>query len=115
MGLGTNKTYQIDFEGPFIEHSAAYYSRQAAHWLSTDSCPEYLRKAETRILQEKRRVQEYLNGSSDEPLMAKLYESLLIRHQTELLGKENTGLKVMLRTHAEAGTGCDETVRWWWN
>jgi hypothetical protein len=44
MGMGTTKTYQTDFEAPFIASTGGFYAREAASWLATDSCPDYLRK-----------------------------------------------------------------------
>jgi cullin 1 len=103
MGMGDIRVYRGDFEVSFIDATNSYYTRQASSWLAGDSCPEYMRKAETRILQEKKRMHEYLHSSTDEPLMETLYQTLLVRHQNDILDKENTGVRAMLRAHAEQG------------
>lgn len=63
------RVYQSDFERPFLEDSRQYYLREASQWITTDSCPEFLRKAEKRYKQEKKRVQDYLIATTEPALM----------------------------------------------
>eukprot|EP00808_Paulinella_micropora_P023940 g73308.t1 len=101
MGLGRTVRYTEDFQAPFIQATAAYFSKEAAEWLAHDSCPEYLRKAEERFEQEKARLRDFLHPSSQEPLMNVLHQTILIAHQKEILGKPNTGVKALLARHSK--------------
>ena len=38
------RVYQHDFERVLLKSTSDYYARECAAWLSSDSCPEYLRK-----------------------------------------------------------------------
>lgn len=93
------RVYKIDFEKAFLAATGEFYSREVATWLSEDSCPEYLRKVEARFNAEKKRLMEYLHSSTEVELMKMLQQILLLRHQKEIIEKENTGVKVMLETH----------------
>ena len=69
LGLGSLRLYQSEFERAFLESSKEYYAKQAALWIGIDSCPEYLRKAESRFKDEKKRVQDYLVPSTEIQLL----------------------------------------------
>lgn len=101
IGMDNTSLYSLEFEKPFIQATSDYYLREAAQWLGADSTPEYLRKAEVRFAQERRRLKDFLHPSSETKLMNTLYQAVLIQHQAEILGKENTGVKVMLETYAQ--------------
>lgn len=95
-----HRSYYDDFETPFLKATHAYYKRRTTAWVTADSCPEYLRKAERCIYQERRRVTDYLLVQSTERLMTTLFNVLLLDNQTEIIGKENTGCLALLQQHA---------------
>jgi hypothetical protein len=76
---------------------------ETASWISRDSTSDYLKKAESRIQQEKKRVSTYLHESSEAPLMDVIYETVLAKPQKEVLEKESSGLMVLLRSNADSG------------
>ena len=95
------KVYQQDLERGVLKSTAEFYARESAVWLASDSCPEYLRKVEERLKEEKRRIVDYLHPSSEAALLSCLYDTLLISHQSQILEKEMTGVKAMLEAHNE--------------
>jgi len=101
MGVDTFRMYTNDFEVPLLASTAVFYQKQAQLWLETDSCPEYLRKAEVRIAQERRRLKDYLHPSSEKKLFETLYKVLLVDVQRELLNKDGTGCQTMLAERQE--------------
>jgi cullin 1 len=105
MGLDANNGYVNDFQKPFLASTALYYSREATEWLAHDSCPEYLRKAEARFAEEAQRQRDFLHSSSESGLNKVLFQTMLADHQTELLNKENTGLKALLARHSKDDLG----------
>ncbi|RRT78997.1 hypothetical protein B296_00008753 [Ensete ventricosum] len=69
IGFGSPECYEVDFEAPMLQDTAAYYSRKASKWIIEDSCPEYMLKAEERLKQEKDRVDHYLHTSTEQKLL----------------------------------------------
>jgi len=102
MGMGSLRLYQHEFERPFLESSREYYAREAASWLATDSCPDYLRKCEKRFNEERRRARQDIVHTTEAPLMQVLNDALLMQHQRELLTKEHSGVRALLKSHAES-------------
>jgi len=56
---------------------------------------------ESRLEEERKRLENYLHSTSEEKLMQTIYQELLIQHQKAILGKENTGCKSMLEAQSE--------------
>ena len=102
LGLGSYRLYQSEFERSFLESSREYYQRLSSSWVTLDSCPEYIKKSEMRFREEKKRVQDYLVPSTEGALLRTLNDTLLMAHQRELLEKENTGVRALLKSRADA-------------
>ena len=49
--MGGMEAYQADFEEVLLNETAVYYQRQAARWITEDSCPDYMIKAEDCLRQ----------------------------------------------------------------
>ncbi|XP_048442786.1 cullin-1-like [Pyrus x bretschneideri] len=97
IGMGQMGSYEEDFEAHLLVDSGEYYSRKAANWILTDTCPEYMSKAEECLKREKERVNNYLHSSSEQKLVEKVQHELLIVYSTQLLEKEGSGCRAMLR------------------
>ncbi|KAM1207605.1 hypothetical protein COP2_008421 [Malus domestica] len=97
IGMGQMESYEQDFEADLLVDSGEYYSRKAANWILTDTCPEYMSKAEECLKREKDRVNNYLHSSSEQKLVEKVQHELLIVYSTQLLEKEGSGCRAMLR------------------
>ncbi|RXH84317.1 hypothetical protein DVH24_027216 [Malus domestica] len=123
IGMGQMESYEQDFEADLLVDSGEYYSRKAANWILTDTCPEYMSKASFHVLKsvcgfsvlflsntscgiiqaeeclkrEKERVNNYLHSSSEQKLVEKVQHELLIVYSTQLLEKEGSGCRAMLR------------------
>ncbi|KAM1058102.1 hypothetical protein EV2_032221 [Malus domestica] len=101
IGMGQMESYEEDFEAHFLVDSGEYYSRKAANWILTDSCPEYMLKAsfhaEECLKREKERVNNYLHSSSEQKLVEKVQHELLVVYATQLLEKEGSGCRALLR------------------
>ena len=100
MGLDPNseplQAYELDFETPMLNVTAAHYKRQAAVWIEEESCPNYLILAEKCLNMEKERVQHYLHPSTEPKLMSRIETEILAEHETKLLEKESSGVSWML-------------------
>ncbi|KAG6841967.1 hypothetical protein C0991_004458 [Blastosporella zonata] len=76
--------YKQHFETPFIQATEAYYKKESEAFLADNSLPDYLKKAEERLKEEKDRVERYLNTETHKPLISTC-EGVLIRDHASLM------------------------------
>ena len=81
---GTLEVYKRYFELPFIEETRTYYHRESRQFLGDNSVVEYMKKAETRLAEEKEHVGLYLINEIMNPLMKACNETLIADHQSLL-------------------------------
>lgn len=96
MGMGSLDSYVSDLEQPLLEATRAYYARKREDWISRDSTPDYLVKAENALTEERARVVEYLNSSSEPKIRRVVEDEILQKVQSNLLEKEGSGCRVLL-------------------
>eukprot|EP01111_Echinosteliopsis_oligospora_P010109 TRINITY_DN3086_c0_g1_i1.p1 TRINITY_DN3086_c0_g1~~TRINITY_DN3086_c0_g1_i1.p1 ORF type:complete len:773 (+),score=216.93 TRINITY_DN3086_c0_g1_i1:171-2489(+) len=96
VNLGLNKdkpkeatlaVYKEYFEEKFFKATETYYSIESASFIAVNSVAEYMKKVETRLAEEQRRVQQYLHQSSELDL-TKLCEKVLIEKHVETIWNE---------------------------
>lgn len=81
-----------------------YYEAKAKTWITENSCPEYLLKAETALMEERRMIEGYLDSSLETPILSKFYHAVIEVQETDLLEKE-TGLLYLLQQNKRADLG----------
>ncbi|ODN04879.1 Cullin-1 [Orchesella cincta] len=80
--------YQRRFEDSFITETESFYSKESIEFLHSDkSVPEYLKKVDLRLLEERRRVGLYLHASTMDRLM-RTCDTVLIEKQLAALHDE---------------------------
>ena len=97
IGMGQMENYEQDFEAHLLQDTGAYYSRKASNWILEDTCPDYMLKSEECLKKERDRVSHYLHSSSEPKLVEKVQHELLVVFATELLEKENSGCRALLK------------------
>ncbi|KAL0435849.1 UNVERIFIED_CONTAM: Cullin-1 [Sesamum radiatum] len=110
IGMGQMDYYENDFESAMLEDTAAYYSRKASDWIVEDPCPDYMLKAEECLKKEKDRVshclilrqsfwrfQRLLICVGIKLAEQKVQYELLVLYTNQLLEKEQSGCRVLLR------------------
>jgi cullin 1 len=88
VGMGTMDAYRNDFEVYMLECTGEYYHKCASAWIQEDSTPDYLRKAEARLLEEEARVDKYLHVEGKSNLLKEADGKLLEQYQVLLLEKQ---------------------------
>merc|ERR1719253_371365 len=96
MGMGSLDSYTLDLEAPLLENTRSYYGRKREDWISKDSTPDYLIKAEKALGEEKTRVVEYLNPATEPKIRKVVEDEILQKVQMNLLEKEGSGCGVLL-------------------
>ncbi|KAK4470995.1 hypothetical protein MN116_006497 [Schistosoma mekongi] len=72
--------YQDYFERPFLTETERYYRLESAQFLQSNTVPEYLQKVETRLNEERIRVQTYLHISTLPKLIRSCEHYLIGEH-----------------------------------
>lgn len=80
----TLDVYRYRFERPFIEATTKYYEEESAQFIAQNSVVEYMKKAETRLEEEKDRVGLYLHQDIMTPLMKACLGVLVTNHSAIL-------------------------------
>jgi len=96
MGMGSLDSYTNDLEQPLLDATRSYYGRKREDWISKDSTPDYLIKAEKALGEEKTRVVEYLNPATEPKIRKVVEDEILQKVQMNLLEKEGSGCGVLL-------------------
>ncbi|DAZ98501.1 TPA: hypothetical protein N0F65_004938 [Lagenidium giganteum] len=97
LGVHSNVVYEDDFETFFLERTLEFYRAEAQTTLDQSTCPEYLLRAEKRLIEEANRVTHYLSLSTEHKLKA-IVETQLIKNQAKaLVEMESSGCLVMFR------------------
>jgi Cullin family/Cullin protein neddylation domain len=99
MGMGKLDVYTDEWESPFLESTAEFYKRASARWADDDSFPDFMRKADACIMEERERAEQYLNSQTKERLQRVCEKELLTEHQQVMLEKENSGLVALLENN----------------
>ncbi|KAK2744170.1 hypothetical protein FQN57_004430 [Myotisia sp. PD_48] len=76
--------YQFYFEKPFIEATRAYYDRESKQFVAENSVVEYMKKAETRLDEERERVDLYLHPDVTKNLTETCLDVLVTAHSSLL-------------------------------
>jgi len=88
--------YKVDFEPLFLRTTAEYYKKRAAGWMAECSCPAYLALVQQVLEDEERRLNQYLDRSSEEDLRIVLQRELILATAKQLV-EMDTGCQAMFK------------------
>lgn len=83
----TLEIYRFYFQRPFLDATRAYYEEESRQFVAENSVVEYMKKAETRLDEEKARVGLYLHNDISKDLTNTCLDVLVTAH-SELLRDE---------------------------
>ncbi|KAJ3077130.1 hypothetical protein HK102_005291 [Quaeritorhiza haematococci] len=83
----TLEVYRQYFEHPFVSATESYYKAESEKFISENTITDYMKKAESRLIEEENRVQLYLHASTHKPLVTTC-ETVLIKNHTGPIQEE---------------------------
>ena len=91
------EVYQLDFEQPFLQQTAAFYQQEAQRLYGQLNCMEYMRECEKRMKEEEGRCDSYLDVSSRVKVRQCVSEELIGKYAKVLVDDEKSGCRMMMR------------------
>eukprot|EP00919_Chromeraceae_sp_WS-2016_P004121 GHVR01009872.1.p1 GENE.GHVR01009872.1~~GHVR01009872.1.p1 ORF type:complete len:842 (+),score=182.87 GHVR01009872.1:51-2576(+) len=87
--------YREYFENILLPESVEFYQNESREAIASCSVPDYLKKAESRILEEEQRVDRVLHPSSLDQLRPILETHWLLVHTKQIVHNEESGCRQM--------------------
>jgi len=72
--------YKEHFEDEFLKDTSRFYARESEEFLRENPVSEYMKKAEQRLKEEKKKVLEYLHENTLSPLLKTCEQVLIEKH-----------------------------------
>ncbi|CAN1326249.1 CUL1 [Linum perenne] len=95
IGMSQMDCYEDDFEKPMLENTEVYYRQTALKW-KEDPWPYYMMKSEVRLWKETTMVSYFMHSSTNEKLLEKVRNQLLVKFP-EKFDKKNSGCLALIR------------------
>ncbi|XP_015374685.1 PREDICTED: cullin-3-like [Diuraphis noxia] len=106
LGITGRMVYEEDFEKPFLEQSAEFYKMESQKFLDENSACIYIRKVESRIIEESERAKHYLDDSTESRIVEVIEIELIKRNMKTIVEMENSGVVYMLKNNKIDDLAC---------
>ncbi|KAE9529265.1 hypothetical protein AGLY_011941 [Aphis glycines] len=106
LGITGRIVYEEDFEKPFLEQSAEFYKMESQKFLDENSACIYIRKVESRIIEESDRAKHYLDDSTESRIVEVIEIELIKRNMKTIVEMENSGVVHMLKNNKIDDLAC---------
>ena len=95
LGVHSRDVYEEDFEKVFLETTRDFYHNESLEYITKNTCPDYMKKAEDRIKEERQRAQNYLDSCTQPRQMQIVQNELVQAHAKTLVEMKNSGAVAM--------------------
>jgi cullin 1 len=92
--------YHREFESDLLVQTRQYYAAESQTFIAANSVPDYLRKAEARLLEEEARADRYFDKSTKPKLRHILQDELIVKYASRLVRDPSSGAAHLLTTGA---------------
>ncbi|KAF0770731.1 cullin-3-like [Aphis craccivora] len=106
LGITGRIVYEEDFEKPFLEQSAEFYKMESQKFLDENSACIYIRRVESRIIEESDRAKHYLDDSTESRIVEVIEVELIKRNMKTIVEMENSGVVHMLKNNKIDDLAC---------
>ncbi|KAL5236660.1 hypothetical protein ACI65C_004070 [Semiaphis heraclei] len=106
LGITGRMVYEEDFEKPFLEQSAKFYKMESQKFLDENSGCIYIRKVESKIIEESQRAKLYLDDSTESRIVEVVEVELIKRNMKTIIEMENSGVAYMLKNNKIDDLAC---------
>ncbi|KAF9331573.1 Cullin-3 [Podila minutissima] len=96
---GTDAVYTADFELLFVETSREFYRLESEDLVRRFDPPDYMKKVENRLDEEKLRCNHYLTAKTEPKIRLIVEQEMIAKHLKTIMEMENWGLKQLLINH----------------
>ncbi|KAG0037030.1 Cullin-3 [Podila clonocystis] len=96
---GTEAVYITDFEVLFVETSREFYRLESEDLVRRFDPPDYMKKVENRLDEEKLRCNHYLTARTEPKIRLIVEQEMIAKHLKTIMEMENWGLKQLLINH----------------
>ncbi|KAG0099021.1 Cullin-3 [Podila epicladia] len=96
---GTDAVYIADFEVLFVETSREFYRLESEDLVRRFDPPDYMKKVENRLDEEKLRCNHYLTAKTEPKIRLIVEQEMIAKHLKTIMEMENWGLKQLLINH----------------
>ncbi len=101
LGIDSSNVYEEEFEVYFLKETCQFYRSESHLFLSQNTCPDYLKKVESRICEEMQRVPNYLHANTRPKLRHIVETELISAHTPALIESKKSGFCDLLRQSEE--------------
>lgn len=106
LGIDSRWVYEEDFERPFLTQSASFYKMEAQKFLSENNASIYIKKVESRIIEESERAKLYLDSETEPRIVQVVEDELIKRHMRSIVEMENSGVVHMIKNTKTEDIAC---------
>jgi len=89
--------YKEEFEAVFLVETFSYYQEKSSGWINSLQCTEYLKEAARAFYEEEKRLENYLDRSTEPELIKILVKLLVTNHAKTLCDMPTSGCAEMFK------------------
>eukprot|EP01027_Heterolobosea_sp_BB2_P011980 GEZU01017386.1.p1 GENE.GEZU01017386.1~~GEZU01017386.1.p1 ORF type:complete len:470 (-),score=168.32 GEZU01017386.1:1024-2433(-) len=97
LEISKKEVYEPCFEKRFLQETEDYYHREAQIFFENSTVPNYLRKVQERLKEERERADRCFDESTKPKVENALKKQMIQLYVNKLIEKENTGVLAMLQ------------------